>query len=158
MLHGHGVREREILGPRAPGQAAEVLLIKLRRYLCLGCLAIITVAPRAVMRCRRFSAAAIGLALALWSAMRLSAAEVRQKVSPHPARGFDAVLGWASLRRWARAVRRGALFPSVRSCPPAWSLRQVAAHTTSTLASSGPLSASEEPLLIRVHAGAAHCA
>lgn len=135
-----------------------MLLIKLRRYLCLACSAVITVAPRAVARGRRFSAAAIGLALALWSALRLPAAEVREQVSPHPARGFDAVLGWTSLRRWVRAVRRGTLFPSVRRCPPDWSLRKVAAHATATLASSGPLSASEEPLLIRVHAGAAHAA
>jgi len=132
------------------------MLIKLRRYLCLACSAVITVGPRMLLRGRRFSAAAIGLALALWSAMQLSAAEVRKQVSPHPARGFDAVLGWASLRRWARAVRAGTLFPSVRGCPEDWSLRQVAAHTTSRLASSGPLSASGEPLLIRVYAGVAH--
>lgn len=153
-MHGHGLRERLQRGPIEVGAAAKKLVLRLRTYVCLCCRALITVGPAVVLRGRRFSSVAIGLALALWGADRQSAAQVRRQVSPSAVVGFTAAAGWATLRRWARDVRGGRLFPGIRACPKDWSLRQVAERAAMTLASVGPLSASSEPLLARVIAGA----
>ena len=65
-------------------------------------------------------------------------AEVRARVSPLRIVGATAAAGWASLRRWSRAVRAGRLFPVVRTLPAEATLRQVAARTATTLAAYAP--------------------
>lgn len=156
-LHGHGLRERQLRGPLAPGGPAKLVLLMLRRYRCRGCRALITVAPCSVTRGRLFSAAAIGLALALWaSGTGETAAEVRRQVSPDAVLGDTAAAGWAALRRWVQAIRTKKLFTRVRACPAGLGAREVAAHAAAALASMGPLSASGESLLTRAFAGAAH--
>ncbi len=133
-LHGHGLRERHQWGPVTPGGLPELIGILVRRYQCQPCGAVVVVVPRGVLRCRLYSAAAIALALALYGVAALAPSEVRRRVSPLGIVGATAATGWASLRRWSRAVRAERLFPSVRALRPGASLRQVAARVATTLA------------------------
>jgi hypothetical protein len=94
---------------------------------------VISVGPRGLLAGWLFSAAAMAWALWLFGVARQSAAEVRRRVSPWSTVGATAAAGWVTLRRWARAVRRGRLFGQVRRCPASWTLRQVAARAGSTL-------------------------
>ena len=104
-----------------------------RRYRCQGCGAVIVVVPRSVVGRRLYSAGAIALALAAWAVNGQTPTAVRGRVSPHRLVGPTAASGWASLRRWARAVRAGRLFPVVRASPESATLRQVAARAAMTL-------------------------
>jgi len=133
-LHGHGLRERHQWGPVELGAAAVLIGILARRYQCQACGAVVMVVPRGIVRRRLYSASAIALALALYGAAALAPGEVRRRVSPLRIVGATAAAGWASLRRWSRAVRAGRLFPVVRALPAEATLRQVAARAATTLA------------------------
>lgn len=137
-LHGHGRRERHQWGPVEPGGAADLVGVLLRRYLCRSCGAVVVVGPRGIAPTRLYAAGAIALALALWGCGGRPARQVRRQVSPFPVVGATATVGWASLRRWSRAVRAGRLFPVVRALPAGASLRQVAARAATTLAACAP--------------------
>ena len=151
MLHGHGTRERLVRGPLRPDGTPEEVEIVGRRYRCQRCGAVLLVVPRGVLRSRLFSANAIGLALALWALHRLSACDVRRRVSPWGVVGDTAAAGWASLRRWVRQAPR--LFPGVRPCPDDWTDRQRAERIATTLAACAP--ATGDSLIERVFSGAA---
>jgi hypothetical protein len=138
-LHGHGLRERDQWGPVEVGGGAALIGILARRYRCQRCGAVIVVVPRGVIRRRLYSAGAIALALGLWAVGGLAPAAVRAQLSPLRIIGPTAAAGWASLRRWSRAVRAGQLFPVVRALPAEASLRQVAARATTTLAAFAPV-------------------
>ncbi len=84
-----------------------------RRYLCRSCGAVITVVPCSVLAGRLYAAPAIAFAVALYGAGE-SAREVRRRVSPWRTVGATAASGWASLRRWIRAIGEGRLFPRLR--------------------------------------------
>jgi hypothetical protein len=136
-LWGHGVRERHLEGPSGPGEEPVNAVIKARRYLCRSCGAVVLVVPRGVVRWRRYSAAAIAWALALWGLERRPAAEVRRRTSTTPAPlGFGEPGRWASLRRWVVAAVRGVLFTGIRvPRPSAGSTpRQLAARVAAILA------------------------
>jgi hypothetical protein len=137
-LHGHGLRERDQWGPVEFGGATALIAILLRRYLCRSCGAVIVVGPRCLVRRRLYSAGAIAVALALYGVAGLAPAEVRRQVSPLRIIGPTAVAGWASLKRWCRAVRARRLFPVVRALPADATLRQVAARAATTLAAYAP--------------------
>jgi hypothetical protein len=137
-LHGHGLRERHQWGPVEFGGSAALIAIFLRRYLCRSCGAVVVVGPRGLVRRRLYSAGAIALALALYGVAGLAPADVRRQVSPFRIIGPTAAAGWASLRRWSRAVRAGRLFPVVRAPPSGATLRQVAARAATTLAAYVP--------------------
>ena len=157
VLHGHGLRARDQWGPpdaTAPSIVGEVVG---RRYRCLDCRAVIEVLPRGVLRRRLYSAVAVALALALWAVEQHPAAEVRRRVSPWSRVG-PAVRGWMSLRRWAKAVRAGELFPAVRAALAGASLREVAARAATTLAAFALSSADTLSLTTRAVLGAAHVA
>jgi hypothetical protein len=96
------------------------------------------VGPRGLVRRRLYSAGAIAFAFALYGVGELAPAEVRRRVSPLRVVGPTAAAGWASLRRWCRAVRAGRLFPAVRALPAEATLRQVAARAATTLAAYAP--------------------
>ncbi len=139
-LHGHGLRERHQWGPAEVGGVPALVGILLRRYLCRSCGAVIVVGPRGLVRRRLYSAGAIALALALYGVAGLAPAEVRRRVSPLRIVGATAAAGWASLRRWCRAVRARRLFLAVRALPADATLRQVAARAATTLAAFAPSS------------------
>lgn len=129
-------------------------MVKTRRYRCCGCGALIEVVPAEVAPRRHYSRCAIGLALALFGVARESAAAVRRRVSPFGVVGSTAAIGWATLRRWIRAVRAGALFPGVRAVPSDWTARQAAERIAMSLAAHAPPSSAALPLAAQVFAGA----
>ncbi len=146
VLHGHGVRERQIRGPETPGGRPQLQIIQLRRYRCQDCRAVVTVGPLDLMPGWLFSAPAIAWALALYGLAKVSASEVRRRVSPWPVVGATATGSWASLKRWIRSVRQRKLFSVVRPCPATWSPKQVAERAASTLAALAPPSDLSLPL------------
>jgi len=127
-----------------------------RRYHCLACGAILLVVPRGVLRRRVYTAGAIALALALWGVEGLVPGEVRRRVSPWRIFGASAAQSWASLRRWARKVREGALFACVRASPEGALFRAIAARTATTLAAYAPSAVEAMPLASRAFLGSAH--
>jgi hypothetical protein len=157
-LHGHGTRERELRGPAAPGQPPASVPILVRRYRCKLCHAVIVVVPCEMLAQRRYSAAAIAFALALWGLALATAAEVRRQVSPDQFVGATAAGGWASLRRWARAVQRGRLFPRVPLPSERPTGRQVAASAASAIAGRAGPESRARPLEQRAFEAAARSA
>ena len=119
-IYGHGVIERQQRGPAEPDAEPTCETVLIRRYLCTACLALMCVESESSTPSKHFSGAAIGLALALWSAGK-SAAEVRGAVNDWKVQGA-AARGWRSLTRWARDAAAGKLFAwlglgaPVRSC------------------------------------------
>lgn len=108
-LHGHGLVERQQWGPIAIGGAAKEIVVRARRYLCTRCERVCCVVPKGVIPRLYYSAFALGLALALWGIEQAPARAVRSAVSPFVHVGIEARGGWASLRRWTRALARGEL-------------------------------------------------
>src|SRR5690606_12136827 len=49
-LVGHGLRERQVLGPLSASGAPEQVVLLVRRYRCRGCEAIVMSMPRGVLR------------------------------------------------------------------------------------------------------------
>jgi hypothetical protein len=156
QLQGHGTRERQVRGPLGPDEAATTVVLRVRRYLCVRCGAVIVVVPREVCAGRLYSVAAISFALALWGLVQASAAEVRRRVSPAAIVGHAAATGWATLRRWARAVLGGKLFPAVPLPDPGSTLRRVAAHAAAAVAASADPTTRSLPIEQRAFFGAAH--
>lgn len=135
-----------------------MITIEARRFRCVPCGAVIIVVPREVHGRRVYSTSAIGFALALWGLVLATAAEVRRRVSPAKILGPTAVTGWATLRRWARDVARGGLFPPAPDPGPAASLRSIAARTATVLAASADPTTRALPSEQRAFLGAAHVA
>ena len=158
QLHGHGLRERQVRGPRGPGEAAAIIVIVGRRYRCVCCGALILVVPREVLPRRQYSASAIGLALALWGLVQATALVVRRRISPATALGFDAMTGWVTLRRWASAVKERRLFASVPAARSSATLREVAGLAATALAASADPTTRHLPLEQRAFLGAAQAA
>jgi hypothetical protein len=158
QLHGHGLRERQVCGPPAPGEAPALVVVAGRRYRCVCCGAVLLVVPRGMLARRRYSASAIGFALALWGLVLATAAEVRRLVNPMTIVGLSALGRWATLRRWARAVGEGRLLPGAPRREGAATLRQVAASAASALAARAAPTTRPLPIEHRAFVGAAHAA
>ena len=138
-VQGHGMRARQLRGPLEPGAEPRLLDLLLRRYLCIACGAVLTVAPKAVLPKRLFTAGAIALALALWAVEGEPSPVVRERISPLKSVGHTAARTWLTLRRWTRDARR--IFQGVRPWPDGWPPRKVAERVATTLASLGPAGA-----------------
>ena len=67
-------------GNRAAARA--LIVLRIRRYLCQGCHAVVTVLPREAAPRRHYSVPAIAWALALFGLTGLAYAEVRARTSP----------------------------------------------------------------------------
>lgn len=106
---GHGVVERQVLGPASLEGAPEALAVKVRRYRCRACRAVILVGPRGLLRRRLYSASAIALAFSRVARGETSAS-VRARTSPSRTVGGSATERWRTLTRWIEAARRGELF------------------------------------------------
>jgi len=158
QIHGHGLRERQVRGPLGPGEKAVTVGVLGRRYLCVVCGAVFLVVPREVLPRRQYSAAAIGFALAVWGLVKATARAVRLLISPSTVLGFDAMTGWVTLRRWAKAVKARCLFSSVPAAGPSATLRAVAALAATALAASADPTTRHLPLEQRAFFGAAHAA
>jgi hypothetical protein len=155
-LHGHGKRERQVLGPIDSNAKPTMVLILARRYLCTACGAVPVVVPREVRAKRLYSASAIGFGLALWGLMKLKATDVRQRINP--AKVVGVADDWATVRRWAKDVAAGKLFVDLQRQPIGHKLRNVAATAATTLAGYADAPTRSLPLECRAFFGAAHVA
>lgn len=151
MIVGHGLRERTIEGPLAPGEEPALTEIRVRRYACRACDAILVVAPREVGRAYRYSLPAIAAALALWAYARHTAAEVRSKTSTAKTIGAASATRWASLPRWTRCAL--ALFGVATS--ELGTVRERAARVAIAVASHAPIATTS--VTIDAFYGAAFC-
>ncbi|HEX7509340.1 MAG TPA: hypothetical protein VF550_21385 [Polyangia bacterium] len=151
---GHGLRERQFLGPPGPGQLPKMVLLLVRRFLC-ECGAVLTVVPCETIPGRLYTSSAVGWALALFGVQKLSDAEVRRQTSPWTIIGQIALTGWATLRRWIRAIRAGTLLSGLRASPSAFTARQVAERAALGLASLGPPPSGEASVATQAFQGAA---
>jgi len=135
---GHGLRERQQWGPVEADGAPAMVNLRVRRFQCCTCDGVITVVPCGVVRKRLYSGAAIAYTLALFGIVRCSARATRRRVSPLAVVGYTAAAGWAALRRWVLAMRKGTLFGCVRAAPLSWTAREIAARAATTLAACAP--------------------
>jgi hypothetical protein len=106
-LVGHGIRERQLRGPRQAGAPPELVVIAVRRYRCRHCGAVCTVVPQGVVRRRHFSAGAIGWTLFLLGHERLSTRVIRDRVGGH---GSPEAGTWVTAGRWLKAIEGQRLF------------------------------------------------
>jgi hypothetical protein len=131
VVVGHGLRERQVRGPRDPAGEPEIQTILVRRYRCRLCGGVTTVLPRGLSARRHYSASAIGLSLCLFGMQRLSLGETRRRVCPWRA-GFETER-WTTLLGWLAAIAAGRLLCGVRPSPASFSLREQAERAAATL-------------------------
>lgn len=155
VLRGHGLRLRQVLGPLVAGGPAQMVTVQVRRYRCTACRAIITVAPRGVLRRRLYSASAIGWVLARLGLDGAATAQVRAEVSPSKVTGHRAVDRWITAARWLEASRSGELFPRLGPHAASSRRRQIAERTAMQLVALAPCGGTTEILTHAAFAGAA---
>ena len=144
-LHGHGWRDREILGPPDADAAPTKTLVGCRRYRCLGCRALILVVPRGVAPRRHYGLGAVAMALTLWAVMQQRPREVRERICV--ARSTVWGTEWPTLRRWARAARETLRVPVV------FTLREVAERAAQIAIGRAPPLLRTAPLWAQSFAG-----
>jgi hypothetical protein len=110
VVQGHGVRQRQLWGPTTPGAAPELVVVAVRRFRCILCRAVSTVAPAEALTARLYTASAIAWSLALYGLSALSTAAIRELVSPLRIVGPASATRWLTVRRWCTAVVGGRLF------------------------------------------------
>jgi hypothetical protein len=151
-LHGHGLRERQVRGVRAPFEPPSLLTILARRYACLRCSAILLVVPAAVAPRRLFDLATIAFALARWCADGVASRAVRAEVSPLPFVGDSARRAWSQLRRWAQGTAEILRPPRTFAADASGTSTLGVLHAVAALA---PLSVAARPLAERAFAAMA---
>jgi hypothetical protein len=109
VIVGHGLVERQVLGPATAAGPPEHGVVTLRRYRCRACKAILMVGPRGLVVRRWYGAGAMALALAVVARGGTSRA-ARAGTSPSRAVGASAAERWVTVVRWIEAARRGELF------------------------------------------------
>jgi hypothetical protein len=110
------------------------------------------VVPAEVLTKRRYSAAAIAWALALFGLSLVSPAAVRLLVSPW--RTWNP-RGWVTLLRWAGAAAEGRLFRCVRPLPADWPARKVAERVATTVAGHALPTPEPPSVVVQAFLGAA---
>jgi hypothetical protein len=109
VIVGHGVVERQFRGPTTATATPESTVIKVRRYRCRACKAVLVVGPRGLVRRRWYGAGAIALALEAYGRGETSIS-IRRRLSPSSTVGASACERWVTLVRWIEAARGGGLF------------------------------------------------
>lgn len=155
VVQGHGKRQRQAWGPASPRAPPEIHLLMVRRYHCIACGAVTTVAPSETLTKRLYTAPAIAWALALFGLLLMTPTAIRGLVSPLRIWGATSGVRWQTLLRWAGAAAAGRLFPTVRAMPTEWSARMVAARVAATLSASTLPSPEPPPLDVQAFHGAA---
>ena len=84
-------------------------IVRLRRYRCRACQAVLVVGPRGLVVRRWYRGAAIALAFVAFARGETSA-RVRTLVSPSRFIGGSSRERWVTLLRWIEAARRAELF------------------------------------------------
>jgi len=110
---GHGLRDRQIRGCIDADGAAVCITIRVRRYRCRVCGAMMTVVPLGVAARRHFGAGTLGLAVSLFG-HGCQARRIRERLG---GLGAPEVHGWVTLRRWTAALVRGSLLARLGPLP-----------------------------------------
>ncbi len=110
---------------------SESVLLRVRRYRCRACKAILMVGPLGLVRGRWYGAGAIALALEAYARGETSVS-IRRRVSPSTAVGVSACERWVTLVRWIDAAGEGRLFGV--SALGEFARRRVAEHVVLALA------------------------
>lgn len=152
VLHGHGLRERQVRGLAGPFERPALRVVQARRYACQRCDAILLVVPAAVAPRRLFDLATIAFALARWWFDGVASRAVRGEVSPLRIVGDSARRAWSQLRRWGRRA-----VEILRPPRPVARDGTVASarRALDAVAALGPLSLARRPLAERVFAAMA---
>jgi hypothetical protein len=145
IVRGHGLRTRQLRGPPTPHATPVVTEVRVRRYRCTRCGAVLTVVPAETLTRRLYSAAAIAWALALYGLSLLAPAAVRELVSPWQVVTASSATRWRTLSRWCRAAADGRLFTRLPPLTGA-TVRQVAAAAAISI-SAHAVPAPEPPSL-----------
>lgn len=136
-LHGHGLRARQVRGPEGQSQRPYERVVRVRRFRCCRCRAVVTVVPADVLPRKHYSATAIALAIALLGVLRYSFAAVRRAVSTWFTVGPSA-RGWPSLLRWIDDAVERALWGDIRAGPADASRHAHAHRIAMSLAGHAP--------------------
>lgn len=152
VLHGHGLVLRQVRGVLAIGERPGVFALRVRRYACQLCRAIMTVVPAGMLARRQYSGPSIALALHLWLMAGLSDRCVRTQVCAWQVRGRNA-RGWAQLYRWAN--RAATLFALPRAVSASEHQHDVARRVLTTLRALAPAAVSCGPTEHQIFEGAA---
>lgn len=135
MIIGHGLRDRQVRGPLEHNDPPRTRVVRVRRYLCRRCDAVLVVLPRGVVARRHFAAAAIAWAFALVGLLGRTQSVAWAAVSAWG----EPRSTWITLRRWASAVVDGRLFAGVRGIARGAPLTQIAARVATVIRSMSPL-------------------
>jgi hypothetical protein len=146
-LHGHGGRDRWVLGVVALGERPVDVVVRGRRYACQRCGAVMLVVPREIGPARRYALVAIALAIA-GIAVGEPATKLRARLAP----GATFETGWASLARWLRAVAAGKLIRWIRGVSELAG-RPLAERVSAVLAEASGRDVRSAPFEARVVAG-----
>lgn len=130
-------------------------MVRVRRFRCVACGAVVTVAPAETLTRRLYSAAAIAWSLALFGLSLLSTSAIRRKVSPMRIVGPTSAARWVTVLRWCRAVDAGQLFHSARRSPAGGGMRAIAEAAASSIAAHALPSPEPPPLPSLAFLGAA---
>lgn len=130
--------------------------VSARRYRCIHCRAVLTVAPAETLSRRLYSAAAIAWSLALYGLSLLAPEAVRELVSPWRVVAASSATRWRTLSRWCTAAASG-LFTRLPPLTGA-TARQVAAATATGLSAFAVPVPEPPPLDVLAFHGAARAA
>jgi len=126
------------------GESPQFIEVVGRRFRCRDCSGVCLVVPHGVWPRHVYVGATIAVALARWAVAMQPASEVRTALSPLQRVG-PSVVGWHSLRRWARHYGRG---PGT--------LRERAARFVHELLATSPSPAQEHGIEPRIYAASLH--
>ena len=154
VMQGHGKRQRQAWGPALPRTSPEIQVLMIRRYHCIACGAVTTVAPSETLTKRLYTAPAVGWALALFGLLMAPRA-IRDLVSPLRIWGTTSAARWQTLLRWAGAAAAGRRVWTVGVIPAGWPARTVAARVAATLSACTLPSPEPPPLDVQAFHGAA---
>jgi hypothetical protein len=135
VLVGHGVVQRQVLGPSEPGGDPEALTVAVRRYRCHACKAVIMVGPSGILHRRWYHGGAIAMAIAMFAEGETTRT-ARERTSPSQVVGPSASDRWVTLIRWIEAAWRGSLF-ALKPVESSATRRDVAEHVVLALAARG---------------------
>lgn len=155
VVQGHGKRQRQAWGPASPRAPPEIQVLMVRRYHCIACGAVTTVAPSETLTKRLYTAPAVGWALALFGLLLMTPRAIRELVTPLRIWGTTSGVRWQTLLRWTEAAAAGRLFSTVREMPTEWSTRTVAARVAALLSACTLPSPEPPPLDVQAFHGAA---
>jgi hypothetical protein len=154
MLHGHGVVKRVQRGPASVETSPIARGVPVRVYLCqyAECGKACRVLPSSAVPRKHFSGAAIGLALALWGLVGLSAPTVRSRINERLT--FEP--GWPALARWAGDIVAGRLFAGLEFSSAEGKPRALAGRVALALCGWAPAAVREGQREHQAFAGACH--